>query len=52
MLEQFSTTVDLAELLQALSNFSSDRVRLTIDDRSALTVEPVSSAPITIQEES
>jgi hypothetical protein len=58
MVEQFSTIVSLAELQRVLSAFEIDggvigvKVRLTIDDRSALTVEPMSPAPITIQGES
>lgn len=58
MSEEFSTVVDLATLQNALSDFEIDagvipvKVRLTVDDRSALTITPVTPAPVTIQGES
>jgi hypothetical protein len=58
MSEQFSAVVDLATLQRALSQFEIDAgvipvsVRVTIDDRAALTIEPTTPAPVTIQGES
>jgi hypothetical protein len=56
--EEFSTVVDLATLQRTLSGFEIDagvipvKVRLTVDDRNALTIAPVTPTPVTIQGES
>lgn len=55
MNEQFSTTVDLSDLQDALRGFEIDagavpvKVRLTIDDHATLTITPCTPQPVTIQ---